>query len=111
MKTASPRRAFAPLPEYPGIARDVALVVDDVVAWSAIRRAALEDRHEWMGEPVFLSIYRGEPLPAGKESVAFRVVYRSPKRTLSDEEVAPVHEALVERLKAFLGAVLRGEEG
>ena len=104
-------RGFRPLPEYPGVARDVALVVDDSVAWSEVKRAALEGEDEWMSGPRFLSLYRGGSLPEGKKSLAFRVVYRSSERTLSDEEVAPVHEALVARLKEALGAVLRGEEG
>jgi phenylalanyl-tRNA synthetase beta chain len=111
MKAATLRRAFRPLPEYPGIARDVALVVDDSLAWSDVRRVVLDGAHEWMGEPDFLSLYKGKVLPAGKKSLAFRVVYRSPKKTLSDEDVAPVHGALVARLKDSVGAVLRGEEG
>ena len=55
----------------------------------------------------FLSDYRGEPIPAGKKSVAFAVAFQSAERTLSDEDAARLRTAIVDALAGALGAELR----
>ena len=52
-------------------------------------------------------VYSGEQVPAGKKSLAYRISYRSPKHTLTDEEVNQVQQQILNRLNAELGAVLR----
>jgi phenylalanyl-tRNA synthetase beta chain len=47
-------------------------------------------------------------MPPDKKSLAFRVVYRSPERTLTDTEVEPLHKGLVDFILARTGGVLRG---
>ncbi|MBF8265404.1 MAG: phenylalanyl-tRNA synthetase subunit beta, partial [Dehalococcoidia bacterium] len=51
--------------------------------------------------------YTGAPIPPGKKSLAYRLVYQSPDRTLTDEEVDKVQERILNRLQKELGAVLR----
>ena len=105
-----PRR-YSNLPEFPEIARDTALVVDESVAWSDIesfarRWQAQEPLRDPSEPPRFLSVFRGAQVGAGKKSVAFSIQYRSAKRTLTDDEVETAHkkfqQALLERFKATL---------
>lgn len=108
---AAPRR-YEPLPSQPENARDVAIVVDEPVAWrelesfaaNYVRKEPLRDRRE---APRFLSVFRGKQLGAGKKSVAFSVVYRATDRSLSDEEVNAAHQRFVTELLTQFKATLR----
>jgi len=53
-------------------------------------------------------VYRGAPLQAGKKNLAFAISYRAPDRTLTDAEADAAHARIVQRLRARLGAELRG---
>jgi phenylalanyl-tRNA synthetase beta chain len=52
-------------------------------------------------------VYRGEPVPEGKKSLAFSIQYRAADRTLTDEEVTVIHGKILEALERDLGGVLR----
>jgi phenylalanyl-tRNA synthetase beta chain len=105
-------RTYAPLPSFPEIARDIAMIVDEGVAWSDIEGFA----RDWQrGEPLrdareaprFLSVFRGKQIGAGKKSVAFSLVYRAADRTLTDDEVNPAHRKFSDELLKRFNAVLR----
>jgi phenylalanyl-tRNA synthetase beta chain len=53
-------------------------------------------------------LYRGDPLPAGRKSLAYSIAYRASDRTLTDEEVNRFHQRLIERVTRDLGVELRG---
>jgi phenylalanyl-tRNA synthetase beta chain len=97
---------YEPVPRYPPVVQDLAVVVDEAVTavqvQSLIQAAALVRRAQ------LFDVYTGEPVSAGKKSLAFSVTYQSPDHTLTDEEVARAHRGIVERLKRQLGATLRG---
>ncbi len=61
----------------------------------------------WLVEARLFDVYTGDQVPPGKRSLAFRLSYRDPERTLTDEEINPHHQALVESLGRELGAELR----
>ncbi len=61
----------------------------------------------WLEEARLFDVYTGDQVPAGKRSLAFRLSYRDPERTLTDELINPHHQALVEALARDLGAELR----
>ena len=117
----APRR-YAELPAYPEIARDIAMVADENVAWADIESfAASWARHEPLRDrcepPRFLSVFRGSgsgsgtdkkgQLGAGKKSVAFSVTYRAADRTLTDDEVKVAHDKFQQALLARFNATLR----
>jgi len=52
-------------------------------------------------------VYIGEQVPPGKKSLAYRILYQSPRRTLTDEEVNKEQEKILQRLHRELGATLR----
>ena len=99
-------RVYRDLPRFPGIRRDIALVVPEAVTWLEIEKVIAE-----IGVPEDLrleSIYRGKGLQAGEKSVAFSFMYRNPQRSLTDAEANAACEALVNHLTAGIeGSKLR----
>jgi phenylalanyl-tRNA synthetase beta chain len=94
-----PRRlALHPLPRYPAVTRDLAVVVDE-----AFRAGEIVEEVRALGSPQIEAVrlfdcYRGAPIPAGKKSLAYSIAYRSADRTLTDDEVNALHGTVVERL-------------
>lgn len=86
---------YRPLPRYPFIERDTAIIIDasleaaQIVTWlKAYPTELIEDI--WL-----FDVYQGKNIPEGKKSIAFTVRYRATDRTLTDEEIDPVHQTLV----------------
>lgn len=102
-----PRRKVAPLPRFPGIDRDLSVVVGDTTAWSAIESAVRDAKPALLETVGFLGTYRGKPIEKGRKSVSFRMRFRDPSRTLRHEEVDPQVGTVVAALKERVGAELR----
>ena len=101
-------KSFQPIPRYPSVTRDVTLIVDLGVASGRILNR-VEKMDEGLIETVQLfDVFEGKPIPTGKKSISFRIVYRSPDRTLEDEEINRLHQDitgnLLEEFKALLPA-------
>jgi phenylalanyl-tRNA synthetase beta chain len=106
-EAALPTPLFTPLPRYPAVYRDLAVVVDAALPAARMMAALYEHGKPWLVEAKLFDVYTGDPIPTGKRSLAFRLTYRDPERTLTDEAVSKRHEALVEALARELGAELR----
>jgi len=95
-----------PLPKFPAVTRDIALVVDESVGagtmMDTIRKAAknLEDVR-------LFDIYRGEKLGADKKSVAYALTFRAADRTLTDDEIASAMNKILKALAENHSAELR----
>ena len=76
-----------PLPRYPAVERDLAVVVDDTVAASAVLQAIKESAGELLENVRAFDEYHGAQVPEGHKSIAFTLTFRSPERTLTDSEV------------------------
>jgi phenylalanyl-tRNA synthetase beta chain len=92
---------------FPPVKHDFAFVVDASLPAEALFAAAREAAGPELREVRFLSDFREPPIPAGKKSLAFRAEFRSPERTLTDNEVAPLRERIVTSLAQRFGAELR----
>ena len=81
------------LPRFPSISRDLTIIVDRSVTVGAIlKHMELISQKESLIEKVFLfDAFEGLPLPEGKKSLSFRVVYRSPGKTLKEKNVKKLH--------------------
>jgi phenylalanyl-tRNA synthetase beta chain len=86
---------------YPAVHQDLAIVVDDGVPAARVREAVLEGGGELLRSAEVFDLYRGEQVGEGRKSLALRLEFRSPDRTLTDEEVAERREAI----KAALGEI------
>ncbi|MGB3613563.1 MAG: hypothetical protein WBA10_07185, partial [Elainellaceae cyanobacterium] len=98
---------FAAYSTYPAADRDIAFF-----APLALTLATIEQAIESAGKPLLSSVevfddYRGEGVPEGQRSLALRLVYRTKDRTLTDEDVDPVHQNVRDTLVKTLGVTLR----
>ena len=96
-----------PLPKFPAVSRDIAVVVDESVGagtmMDAIRRAAAKT----LEDVRLFDIYRGEKLGRGKKSIAYAITLRAPDRTLTDEEINATMDKVLKALREHFGAELR----
>ncbi|MDI6760197.1 MAG: phenylalanine--tRNA ligase subunit beta [Candidatus Brocadiaceae bacterium] len=98
---------FQRLPLYPPIDRDIAIVVDEGVTWAEIESCVRGAGAKFLEKVEFFDLYRGKQVPPGKKSVAFRIHFRAPDRTLTGEEVDRAREVIISELTRRLGATVR----
>ncbi len=104
---AAPPPLHRPLPRFPAIRRDVALILDEALAADRVRGAIARAAGERLESLALFDIYRGDPVPAGKKSLAYALVFRSPDGTLTDAEADALRDRVVAALAKDLGAAVR----
>jgi phenylalanyl-tRNA synthetase beta chain len=100
-------KSFNPLPAYPAIRRDVAMLVPEGTTHAAVLQAVKQARPRNLESVELFDVFRGKNVPAGQKSVAYAFIYRNTGQTLTDAEVNAAHQQLVEQLKQNLQAVIR----
>ena len=100
-------RAVKDVPRFPGIERDLALVVGKNVPAAEVEAKIRAAAGEWLEALRLFDCYMGEQVAEGMKSLAYRALYRHPERTLTDEEIEAVQAQIVETLGREFGAVLR----
>ncbi|MCH8270510.1 MAG: phenylalanine--tRNA ligase subunit beta, partial [Planctomycetes bacterium] len=95
------------LPAFPGIERDLSVVVPDSVAWEDVRRTVHEAGVDRLDEVSFVGVYRGQQVPAGRKSLTLRLSFRDPARTLQHDQVDPQVAVVVAALESLFDAKLR----
>ena len=99
--------AVKPLPKYPAVSRDLALVVNEDVGAGTLQ-SAIERAAGKLCEGVKLfDVYRGERLGMGKKSIAFTITFRSLDHTLTDAEINAAMDKILSAVSKNLGAVIR----
>jgi phenylalanyl-tRNA synthetase beta chain len=91
---------------FPAVYQDLAVVVPSEVTSSEVRAAVLEGGGELLRAAAVFDLYEGEQLGEGRKSLALSLEFRAPDRTLTDEEVAGLREAIKEKLER-IGGTLR----
>ncbi|MCP3099490.1 phenylalanine--tRNA ligase subunit beta [Myxococcus sp. K15C18031901] len=99
--------AYHPLPKFPAVLRDLAVVVPLELANDAVRKVILEVGGALVEDALVFDVYTGKPIPEGKKNLAYALRYRSPERTLTDVEVSEAHQRIVDEVNRRLGAALR----
>jgi phenylalanyl-tRNA synthetase beta chain len=97
----------APVPEFPPVIEDLALVVDEALPAEQVAGRIRSTGGKVVTEVRLFDVYRGEKLGAGKKSLAYRITYQAPDKTLSDRDVAGIRTRIVRALEQELGATLR----
>jgi len=105
-----PLRQYGPLPQYPAVTRDMALVVAATVTHEAVEAAIRQLAQPLLESVRLFDLYAGAPLGEGRKSLAYALTYRAADRTLTDDEVNDVHQQLVAALCRALEAELRGPD-
>lgn len=99
--------AFRPLPANPSSTRDLALLVPDAVAAATVSAVIQKAAGKLLEEVEVLDEYRGSGVAAGYRSLAFRLRYRAPDRTLRDQEVDASVTKVLTALREQHGIELR----
>ena len=98
---------YQPLPKFPAVTRDIAVLVDTAVTVGALEECILGAAKGLLKEVKLFDIYNGANLPEGKKSVAFNLVLRADDRSLTAQEADDEVKAVLEALEKEFGAALR----
>ena len=107
VRYASTEREYKPLPKFPAVTRDIAVIVDDGIPVRSIEKIIIGKAGRIFEEAKLFDVYRGKQVPEGKKSVAYSITFRAHDRTLTDEEVNRAMEKITKALSDELGAQLR----
>jgi phenylalanyl-tRNA synthetase beta chain len=105
VKGADPE--YVPLPKFPSVTRDIAVVCDQSVTVGTLEAAIKKGARGLLKEVTLFDIYQGVGIPAGKKSVAFNLVLRADDRSLTGDEADEDVKSILETLEKDCGAVLR----
>ncbi len=107
MKNSKMGRKYKALPKFPAVTRDIALLVEDEVLVQDIEDTIKKQGGGILESVKLFDVYKGKQIPEGKKSIAYSIVYRHSEKTLTDDEVAKVHDKILRSLEHKLGAELR----
>ena len=100
-------KAYKPLPKFPAVTRDIALLCDDSILVAEIEETIRKAGGNLVEKVQLFDIYKGAQIPEGKKSIAYAIAYRDEKKTLEDKDISKVHDKILKALEHKLGAVLR----
>lgn len=100
-------KVYNPLPKYPATTRDIALLVKDEVFVKQIEDIIKANGSDILESYQLFDVYKGAQIEEGHKSIAYSITYRSKDKTLTDEDVAKVHDKIVSALSEKLNANLR----
>jgi phenylalanyl-tRNA synthetase beta chain len=103
----NPAKSFKPLPQFPSIRRDVAMLVPEATTHEAVLQTVRKTKPVNLETVDLFDVFRGKHVPEGQKSLAYAFTYRSPEKTLTDAEVNAAHLKIVEAFKQNLGATVR----
>jgi phenylalanyl-tRNA synthetase beta chain len=95
------------LPHFPGIRRDIAMLVPETTTHEAVLSAARQAKPPNLEAVELFDVFRGKNIPEGQKSLAYAFTYRSAEKTLTDAEVNAAHGKVVEQFKRVLQATVR----
>jgi phenylalanyl-tRNA synthetase beta chain len=100
-------KKFKPLPRFPAVNRDLAIVVSGTVAAQDLLDYLEKHRPQYSESITLFDQYHGKQVEKGKKSLAFRITYRSGERSLTDLEVNEIHTAFGQKVIAAFQAEIR----
>jgi len=99
---------YIPVPRYPSVRQDLAILLDEEHSAQEIERVIHSEGAPLLEKIELFDLYTGEQVPNGKKSLAYALTYRSDERTLTDQEVHEVHQKIQTALEHKLNAQIRG---
>ena len=98
---------YTPLPRFPNLTRDIAVVCDEAVTVGALEKAIRQGTRGLLREVALFDIYRGKGVEEGRKSVAFSLALRADDRSLTSEEADEDVRSILQALERDCGAKLR----
>ena len=102
-----PEPTFVPLPKYPAVSRDLALICDEEITVAQVEDVIVAAAGKLLRQVKLFDVYRGVGVPEGKKSLAFSLELRADDRTLTDADSEAVTAKVLSALAEKLNAVLR----
>jgi len=103
----APAKTFAPLPKFPFVKWDLALIVPEGVAAGEMLSAIKGCGEKFIEQAEIFDVFQGKNIEAGKKSVAISITYRALDRTLDDETVGKIHQKIIEMMISHFNGELR----
>ena len=101
------RTRYRELPKFPEVRRDLALLLDESVAYADLRKSAFRAGKKLLKSVSLFDVYRGDKIPEGKKQYAMSFVIQDPEKTLTDNDVEKFMSKLLAVFTNEYGAVLR----
>ena len=98
---------FRPLPQFPGVDRDLALIVPQAMAAGVVIKEIRRVGGDLLDDVTIFDLYRGEGVGNGDRSLAFHLRFQAWDRTLTDKEIDRVVDRIVRTLQEELGVQQR----
>lgn len=102
-----PEKTFAPLPRYPAVSRDIALVCRADIPAAALEATIKAAGGPYLESVTLFDVYTGAPIPDGFRSLAFALTLRASDQTLTEEQTSATINGVLAALKAEHGATIR----
>ena len=99
--------AYTPVPRFPAMSRDIALIMDRATTAGEVITAIRSAGVKLLKDVRVFDLYEGEKMEADKKSVAFSLTYFDPERTLTDEEVVAAHNKVLKAIATIEGTEVR----
>ena len=100
-------KSFKPLPMFPSIRRDVAMIVPEETSHESILAVVRQVKPAHLEKVELFDVFRGKNVADGSKSVAYAFTYRSSEKTLTDQEINPAHERVIVEFRQKLSATVR----
>jgi len=97
----------APIPKYPKVKRDFALLLDDAISFGELQQAAFQTEKQLLKDVSLFDVYTGKNLPEGKKSYALSFTLLDERKTLTDKQIDKIMGKLQQRFEKDFGASLR----
>src|ERR1700690_1274162 len=108
LRSINPTYGIMPVPEFPPVLEDIAVIVDESVAASRLEALIRQTGGKSVTNLRLFDVYRGDQIGAGKKSLAYSLTYQAVDKTMTDAEAAAIRNKIVKRLEQEIGAKLRG---
>ena len=98
---------YQELPKYPGSTRDIAVLLDLAIPSAQIKQCIESFDNGIIHQITLFDVYQGDQIPQGKKSLAYSIYFLSKEKTLTEEEINPIMENIIQELKHKFNADLR----
>jgi phenylalanyl-tRNA synthetase beta chain len=109
-KLSAHKKSFQPLPRFPGVTRDFALVLEKTISAAEVEKRIWQHANQLLEKVEIFDCFTGGTLPPGKKNLGVRLFLRSTERTLLEEDSNRIFDLILTGLKHDLNVSLRGEK-
>ncbi len=103
----STEKSFSQFSPYPGIVHDIAIVVNEEYTAKKVIGVIRQIKSDILKDIRLFDVYSGSQVPEGKKSLAFRLLFQSGERTLTEDEAKETRDEVIALLEEKIGAKIR----